>query len=337
MSKKTGKQAEKKVKEIAKLADDKTFGLKNKNKSKVVQQVIKGIAAQNKGGYEKLKEDIFLDKKRKEEEEVERKLMVEVFANSAPKTIQTITGNEVVICKMFEAGLCNKGKKCRFAHSSKNEHMKVEQIDLFTDQRDQIFGNKDTIDHWDKEKLDEVVDFNDRKYNTENRCDKLCKHFLEAVEKKLYGWNWVCPNGYNCIYKHCLPEGYVLQRDKKIEKLEKVTDDDVIEEIDNQREKMKHKDLTPVTEELFFAFLAKRKVRLEKENEEKIKEDLKGLGIKTKRGNTGRELFEKEKEIFMDAEDAVEEYEREVINEDVEQENVHVDEGVFADEDVPDF
>ena len=50
-----------------------------------------------------------------------------------------------------------------------------------------------------------------------------------------------------------------------------------------------------------------------------------------------RELFEKEKEIFMDAEDAVEEYEREVINEDVEQENVHVDEGVFADEDVPDF
>jgi len=41
-----------------------------------------------------------------------------------------------------------------------------------------------------------------------------CKHFLEAVENDLYGFNWVCPNnGDNCHYRHMLPMGYVLQKD----------------------------------------------------------------------------------------------------------------------------
>ena len=38
-----------------------------------------------------------------------------------------------------------------------------------------------------------------------------CKQFLEAVEKNLYGFNWVCPNGgEKCIYRHMLPFGFVL-------------------------------------------------------------------------------------------------------------------------------
>ena len=36
----------------------------------------------------------------------------------------------------------------------------------------------------------------------------VCKYFLEAVEKKQYGWFWHCPNGGDaCKYRHCLPEG----------------------------------------------------------------------------------------------------------------------------------
>ena len=85
------------------------------------------------------------------------------------------------------------------------------------------------------------------------------------------------------------------------------------------------------------AFLAKRKLRLEKENEEKIKEDLKSMGIKTKKGTTGRELFEKEKEIFLDAEDAVEVYDREVVEEKEEPETLNIDEDVFAEEEIPDL
>ena len=332
---KTGKEAKKKEKDIQKIAEDRTFGLKNKNNSKKVQQVVKGLAAKEKGGYDKLKDEIFNGKRKQQEAEEERRLMQEVFANAVTKKVQTSTGEDITVCKLFEAGLCNKGKKCKFSHVVRGDHIKVDKIDLFTDQRDLLFGNKDTIENWDAEKLNEVVGFNDRKYNQEGRTEKVCKAFVDAVERKIYGWNWVCPNGYNCIYKHCLPEGYELQRDKKVEKVEKYTDDDVIEEIDNQREKLKHKDLTPVSEDLFFAWLVKRKERLAKENDDKVKDDLKGMGVKSKRGATGRELFDKDKEIFKDAEDAIEEYEREDVNENGEK--VEIDEGLFGDEEMPDI
>ena len=40
-----------------------------------------------------------------------------------------------------------------------------------------------------------------------------CKHFIEAVERSMYGFNWVCPNnGDDCQYRHMLPQGYVLQK-----------------------------------------------------------------------------------------------------------------------------
>ncbi len=52
-----------------------------------------------------------------------------------------------------------------------------------------------------------------------NICTNLmqvCKHFLEAVEKKQYGWFWVCPNGgKDCHYRHALPPGYVLKSQMK--------------------------------------------------------------------------------------------------------------------------
>lgn len=39
---------------------------------------------------------------------------------------------------------------------------------------------------------------------------------MKAVEKDLYGFNWVCPNkGDDCPYMHRLPQGYVLIKDKK--------------------------------------------------------------------------------------------------------------------------
>lgn len=64
---------------------------------------------------------------------------------------------------------------------------------------------------------------------------QVCKHFLEAVEKKQYGWFWVCPNGdKDCHYRHALPPGYVLKSQMKAlieEETEKIT---IEEEIDNQ-------------------------------------------------------------------------------------------------------
>lgn len=50
---------------------------------------------------------------------------------------------------------------------------------------------------------------------------QVCKYFLEAIENNKYGWFWVCPaGGDNCMYRHALPPGFVLKKDKKKEELE---------------------------------------------------------------------------------------------------------------------
>lgn len=52
-------------------------------------------------------------------------------------------------------------------------------------------------------------------------CLQVCKHFLYAIEKGVYGWFWECPSGGDkCIYRHALPPGFVLKRDKEEEKVE---------------------------------------------------------------------------------------------------------------------
>ena len=56
---------------------------------------------------------------------------------------------------------------------------------------------------------------------------------MDAVEKSKYGWFWECPNGEKCIYRHALPVGYVLKRDKK--KDEKRTEISLVDLIETER------------------------------------------------------------------------------------------------------
>jgi len=60
---------------------------------------------------------------------------------------------------------------------------------------------------------------------------QVCKFFLDAIEKNIYGWFWNCPNGNKCIYRHALPPGFVLKKDKQKEEDEadKVTLEEHIE------------------------------------------------------------------------------------------------------------
>lgn len=52
-------------------------------------------------------------------------------------------------------------------------------------------------------------------------CLQVCKHFLDAIENNKYGWFWVCPGGGDtCMYRHALPPGFVLKKDKKKEEKE---------------------------------------------------------------------------------------------------------------------
>ncbi len=105
--------------------------------------------------------------------------MGKVFAKNAQKK-----GSKV--CAFFKAGLCQKGKKCKFSHilenhiQAKKKTLKIEneKIDMFTDQRDLIFGKKDVIENWNSKKLAEVINYNDMKYVNPTTTNKTCKHFL---------------------------------------------------------------------------------------------------------------------------------------------------------------
>lgn len=59
----------------------------------------------------------------------------------------------------------------------------------------------------------------------------MCKYFLDAIENNKYGWFWVCPGGGdNCMYRHALPPGFVLKKDKKKEeKEEEISLEELIE------------------------------------------------------------------------------------------------------------
>lgn len=90
-----------------------------------------------------------------------------------------------VLCAYFKAGVCEKGKKCKFAHDLTLDG-KTAKIDIYKDPRD-------------------------KNGKPPERTDITCENFVDAVEKGVYGWNWDCPNGGDkCVYTHALPPGYVL-------------------------------------------------------------------------------------------------------------------------------
>lgn len=73
---------------------------------------------------------------------------------------------------------------------------------------------------------------------------------------------WECPNnGDKCQYRHALPQGYVLEREKKDLKEVEVNfeDEKTIEEIiEEERANLEHDKLTPVTKETFFDWKKKK-------------------------------------------------------------------------------
>ncbi|KAK2970726.1 hypothetical protein RJ640_000298 [Escallonia rubra] len=127
--------------------------------------------------------------------------------------------------------------------------------------------------------------------------EQVCKYFLEAVEKKQYGWFWACPNGSkDCIYRHALPPGYVLKSQMKALLEEEADKIPIEDEIENQRAKVTTS--TPITTELFFQWKNKkteeREAGLAAERAERAKNDR----------MSGRELFLSDASLFVDDIDA---------------------------------
>ncbi|KAL0308122.1 UNVERIFIED_CONTAM: Zinc finger CCCH domain-containing protein 11 [Sesamum calycinum] len=132
------------------------------------------------------------------------------------------------------------------------------------------------MEDWDQETLEKVVASKSNEYNKNKPTDIVCKYFLEAVEKKQYGWFWVCPNGgKECHYRHALPPGYVLKSQMKAlleEESEKIP---IEEEIENQRAKITS--TTPMTPELFMQWktrkMEEREASLAAQRAERAKND----------------------------------------------------------------
>ncbi|KAI3758020.1 hypothetical protein L6452_05566 [Arctium lappa] len=278
-----------------KIVEDKTFGLKNKNKSKNVQKYVQSLQqnVQPKPDASKL-----AAKKKKEEEKAREKELNDLFkiAVVQPK-VPVGVDPKSILCEFFKAGQCAKGFKCKFSHDL-NIQRKGEKIDIFSDKRDE-----GTMEDWDQETLEKVVASKGKEYNQNKPTDIVCKHFLEAVEKKQYGWFWVCPNGNKeCHYRHALPPGYILKSQMKALLEEEANKLAIEDEIEDQRAKVKT--TTPMTTDLFMKWKRKkveeRDAGLAAQRAERAKNDR----------MSGRELFLSDASVFVDDAEAYEKYNR---------------------------
>lgn len=289
-----------KQKAAAQKAADKTFGLKNKNKSKKVQEHIRQVQSSSDGGLAKKKE---AEAKRKAEEkkaaEQAKKEAAALFGIQQQK-VPFGTDPKLVLCEFFKAGVCTKGNKCKFSHDP-NVGRKDAKKDLYVDLRAAAKEEKekDNMEDWDEEKLRKVI--MSKHGNPKTTTDKVCKYFIDAVENQKYGWFWVCPNGGNdCKYKHSLPEGFVLKtkEQRRMEKLaEELAPKITLEEfIEMERGKLDKLKFTAITIESFDKW---KKLQVEKKEAAAKKEE-----ARAKRPKTGREvILEKFADKFYQEED----------------------------------
>ncbi|KAF0683420.1 Aste57867_24544 [Aphanomyces stellatus] len=298
-SKKTVQKAKEKA------VDDKTFGLKNKNKSKNVQNYIKTVTHQVKGTSEReerLKQEAKkaqLAAKAAMEDQMKNLFAAAIIQPKVPLGVDPKT----IVCEFFKQATCAKGNRCKFSHDLM-VGKKATKINLYEDDRNE--KQQDKIDDWDQKKLESVItEKHGEKVATQT--DIVCKYFLDAIEKSQYGWFWSCPNGGKaCKYRHALPPGYVFQTkaERDAAKSKKVDDVSIEEIIEQQRAKLGAGGGTPVTEESFAKWKLEKVARKAAEEEKKRKEDAKKAGGRTIL--SGRALFSYDPTLFRDDDDAAE-------------------------------
>ncbi|KAJ6620087.1 hypothetical protein B0H10DRAFT_2023526 [Mycena sp. CBHHK59/15] len=297
----------------SKVKEDKTFGMKNKNKSAKVKQQVALIQAQaavtgkSREALAKEKEKELRAKEKAEEEKRKKEdalLVRPVQTQKVPFGVDPKT----VLCAFYKAGHCDKGNKCKFSHDLDVDR-KVEKKNLYADSREEKLA--DTMDTWDQEKLAQVV--LSKAGNPRTTTDIVCKHFIQAIETQKFGWFWECPNGEQCQYRHALPPGFVLKSQRKAaEEAAKANVISLEEFLEVERHKL-GPNLTPVTPETF--------AEAEKEALQKAKEQQNSAGKNT--GMSGKDLFEYNPEWFQDEDDGdasddwdLEKYRREKEDED---------------------
>lgn len=193
---------------------------------------------------------------------------------------------KATLCPYFKAGVCEKGKKCKYSHDMNVEQSKQSNIDIYSDPRAKV----------GKAPTDTII---------------TCKDFINAVENDKYGFNWVCPNkGDDCPYRHMLPAGYVLQKDLGGVPEDKDDDEMTLEEkIEEQRAALKYDECTRVTLETFNKWKADKAAAKQAELEAKIEQEQKkgSKGQKALGFMSGKALFTYNPDMFEDDDGAVDE------------------------------
>lgn len=329
-----------------KVVEDKTFGLKNKKKSKKVQAFVQSVAKQVKDNVDrhfdaaksaeaKRAED--LRKQKAQQAQIEKEMAALLRGSIKQPKLDPGVDPKSVLCEFFKAGCCEKGDKCKYSHDL-TVGRKAAKIDLYSDRRD---GDApETNADWDQAKLEEVVR---SKHGAEGggaaggagaaaggaggaaggagapkATEIVCKFFLDAIEKEVYGWFWKCPNGESCKYRHALPPGYVYKskKQRELEAAAKAAEADggvsMEELIEEERRKLPSTGLTPVTTETFAKWKEARAARRAAEVEAQRVEEAKKTGTKGYSVLSGRALFAYDPSLFIDDADAdADEYERE--------------------------
>lgn len=272
----------------SKVLEDKTFGLKNKKGGKA-QKYIANVEKQVKGGgnpeLRKLEMEREKAKKDKEAELKRENDLKSLFKSVPTQKVDAGVDPKSIFCAFFKQNLCKKGDRCKFSHDPDCER-KAAKRNMFEAEAEP----EDGMDEWDEEKLAEVVG---KKHGGEKATttDIICKKFLEAVDNNKYGWFWECPNGgKDCKYRHVLPQGFVLKKDRaKKEKDEAgISIEDLIE---TERGALDQNKLTKVTLQTFVAWKKKKlkeKALAEKKEIAKKKKDFKESGGG---GMSGVEMF----------------------------------------------
>ncbi|XP_072246658.1 zinc finger CCCH domain-containing protein 15 [Leuresthes tenuis] len=292
------KKTQEKKKE--KIIEDKTFGLKNKKGAKQ-QKFIKNVTQQVKYGQQSARQADAEKTGKKTDKKKELDELNELFKPVvAAQKVSKGVDPKSVLCAFFKQGQCTKGDKCKFSHDLSMER-KCEKRSVYVDERDEDL-EKDTMDNWDEKKLEEVI--NKKHGEAEKKKAKtqiVCRYFLDAIENNKYGWFWVCPGGGDvCMYRHALPPGFVLKKDKKKEETEEQIS--LEELIENERAAL-GADVTRITLETFLAW----KKRKRQEKVDKAREEMEKKKADFKAGKSlvvsGREVFEFRPELVDDDDD----------------------------------
>lgn len=304
-------------KETKKAVEDKTFGLKNKNKSSKVGKYVQAVEHQVKIGGSRQK--LVTEEQLKAERALAKKNEAAARAEAASLFKPVISAQKVapgvdpktVLCAFFKQGLCLKGNRCKFSHNLEVDR-KTTKIDIYSDRRidgeedgdgDEDGDQRESMKDWDQNKLEQVVDRKHKK-GPVTTTEIVCKHFIDAIEKKNYGWFWECPNGGDsCKYRHALPPGFVLKSQQKSDNKRAGEEEPLSLEEFLEVERYKIKKTTPVTPESFALWKKRRVEEAEKEalleSQEKEKEVKAGKMMHV----SGKDLFTYNPDMYLDTGD----------------------------------